>query len=39
MLTNLNLALAASLVISAQTVRQPPTAPPQKIDSLLERGA
>ena len=39
MLTNLNLALAASLVISAQAIRQPPTAPPQNINSLLERGA
>jgi len=39
MLINLTLAAAASLVIAAQAIRQPPTAPPQNVDSLFERGA
>jgi len=34
MLTNLILAAAASLIISAQAIRQPPTAPPKRFDSL-----
>jgi hypothetical protein len=39
MLTKLTLATAASLVISAQAIRQPPTAPPKYIGSLLAWGA
>ena len=47
MLINLTLAVLASLVLSAEAVRQPPTAPPVKLttakgESLsrkLERGA
>jgi hypothetical protein len=47
MLTNLTLAAMASLVISANAVRQPPTAPPIKLGAGkggtsaadLERGA
>jgi hypothetical protein len=39
MLTNLTLAAVASRLVSAQAVRQPPTAPPQNVNSLLERGA
>jgi hypothetical protein len=47
MLINLTLAVLASLVLSAEAVRQPPTAPPAKLttakgESLsrkLERGA
>ena len=39
MLTNLTLAAAASRLVSAQAIRQPPTAPPQDVNSLLERGA
>ena len=35
MLTNLTLAAAAGLIISAQAIRQPPTAPPKHFDSLL----
>jgi len=38
MLTNLTLAAAASLLVSAQAIRQPPTAPPRKIDTSLEGG-
>jgi hypothetical protein len=37
MLTNLNLAEAASRLVSA--IRQPPTAPPQELSSLLGWGA
>jgi hypothetical protein len=47
MLINLTLAVLASLVLSAQAVRQPPTAPPLKptaemgrsLSGKLERGA
>jgi hypothetical protein len=39
MLTNLTLAAAASRLVSAQAFRQPPTAPPENVNSLLERGA
>jgi hypothetical protein len=39
MLTNLTLAAAASRLVSAHAIRQPPTAPPQNVNSLLERGA
>jgi hypothetical protein len=39
MLTNLTLAATASRLISAQAIRQPPTAPPQNVDNFLERGA
>ncbi len=39
MLTNLTLAAAARRLVSAQAIRQPPTAPPQNVNSLLERGA
>jgi hypothetical protein len=39
MLTNLTLAATASPLIAAQAIRQPPTAPPQNVNSLLERGA
>ncbi len=39
MLINLTLAAVASRLVSAQAVRQPPTAPPQNVNSLLERGA
>jgi hypothetical protein len=38
MLINLTLAKAASLVISAHAIRQPPTAPPRDLDNLFERG-
>ena len=38
MLTNLTLAAAAGPIVSAQAIRQPPTAPPRKIDRLLEGG-
>ena len=36
MLTKLTNAAAASLVVSAQTVRQPPTAPPAQSDISFE---
>ena len=47
MLINLTLAVIASLVLSANAVRQPPTAPPLKLmarkgnalTATLERGA
>ncbi len=47
MLINLTLAVLASLVLSAQAIRQPPTAPPRKLTAetgrrlsgKLERGA
>jgi len=39
MLINLTLAAVASRLVSAQAVRQPPTAPPQNVNSLLEWGA
>ena len=47
MLINLTLAVMASLVLSANAVRQPPTAPPLKLSArksnaltaTLERGA
>ena len=39
MLINLTLAKAASLIISTHAIRQPPTAPPQNVNGLLERGA
>ena len=35
MLTNLTLAAAASLIVSAQAIRQPPTAPPKRFKDLL----
>jgi hypothetical protein len=39
MLTNLTLAATASLIVSAQAIRQPPTAPPKHFGSLLAWGA
>jgi hypothetical protein len=39
MLINLTPAVAASRLVSTQAIRQPPTAPPQELSSLLERGA
>jgi hypothetical protein len=36
MLTKLTKATAASLIVSAETVRQPPTAPPTRSDISLE---
>jgi hypothetical protein len=39
MLTKLTNAPAASLVVSAETVRQPPTAPPTHSDISFERRA
>ena len=38
MLTNLTLAAAASPIVSAHAIRQPPTAPPRKIGAFLEGG-
>lgn len=35
MLTNLTLAAAASLIISTQAIRQPPTAPPKLYKNLI----
>jgi hypothetical protein len=35
MMTNLTLATAASRIISAQAIRQPPTAPPKRFDDLF----
>jgi hypothetical protein len=39
MLTNLTPTASARGLVSTQAIRQPPTAPPQEINSLLERGA
>lgn len=41
MLTNLTTAAAASRLVSAQAIRQPPTAPPTSLELgiVLERGA
>jgi len=37
MLINLTLAVLASLVLSTQAVRQPPTAPPLKLTAETDR--
>ncbi len=35
MLTNLTLAMMAGLLLPAQAIKQPPTAPPQKLNAIL----